>query len=184
MNCKDLESWLDKAQNGDKDAQLLIIQEFMPYIIKKAKAYNIRSFSYQDLRQLGSLAVIKAIHKYKIGSNTFKGYVIRSIDNALAYAGRQGNKKFKEISLQATYIKSRNNLSAILKNEHSFEEELIYKEEIRQLRAAILRLSQEGKRLIYMVYFQKISLKDIAKTEFLSYNQIVRIYGVFSKKYP
>lgn len=100
--------------------------------------------------------------------------MIRSIDNALAYAGRQGNKKFKEISLQATYIKSRNNLSAILKNEHSFEEELIYKEEIRQLRAAILRLSQEGKRLIYMVYFQKISLKDIAKTEFLSYNQIVR----------
>lgn len=177
MNCKELECQLYKAQKGDKEAQLMIIQQYMPYINKRAKAYNIKSFSYQDLRQLGALAVLKAIHKYKIGSNTFRGYVLRAINNTFAYAGRESKKEWKEGSLSEIYkvcVDSKINYYGIFNFKPSFEEELIYKEEICKLRDAILRLAPGEKSYIHRIFYKNMSLKQLAQEEHISYSQAVR----------
>jgi|BioPla2DNA2_1021312.scaffolds.fasta_scaffold131044_1 RNA polymerase sigma factor (sigma-70 family) len=177
MNCNDLEQQVHNAQKGNKEAQLWIVQQYMPYIAKRAKAYKVKSFSCQDLLQLGTLAVLKAIHKYKIGSNTFKGYVIRAINSAFAYAWRESKKQWMDESLSRldkTYIDSRTNYYGSYNVKNSFVEELIYKEEILQLRDDILRLTPGEISYIRRLFYKNMSLKQLAQEEAISYSQAVR----------
>lgn len=189
MNCKkleysfnsmDYEYVVKQAQSGDKEAKLILIQQYMPYIKKLARSYKITGYSYQDLTQLGALAVLRAIHKYKLGSNTFRGYVLRAIKNGFAQAGRDGKKR----SFYRDYIAGKDNASitiaskvyyyGMLNSVHSLEDKFIEKEEIRQLKCGILRLAPGAKRFIAMLFFKNLSLKQIAKQELISYNQAIR----------
>lgn len=184
FNSMDYEYVVKQAQSGDKEARLILIQQYMPYIKKLARSHKITGYSYQDLTQLGALAVLRAIHKYKLGSNTFRGYVLRAIKNGFAQAGRDGKKLWKERSFYRDYIAGKDNASitiaskvyyyGMLNSVHSLEDKLIEKEEIRQLKCGILRLAPGAKRFIAMLFFKNLSLKQIAKQELISYNQAIR----------
>lgn len=174
MNCKGLEYDLHKAQKGDEELQLMLIKEYMPYIKKHAKTYKIKGYNYQDLIQLGSLAMLKAIYKYKIGSNTFKGYALRTIKNAFAYVGRESKYQWKECLFSKENVHSETMCFKVLDYENVIEENIIYREEIAELRNGILKLHPEEKRFINLIFYENLTLKQLAQEEFISYNQAVR----------
>jgi RNA polymerase sporulation-specific sigma factor len=75
LNC-----WISKGiKTGDEEAVGEVINKYKYLILKEASKYRIPSYEFEDLVQQGYLSVIKAIGRYKLGSNSFNGYCIRSI---------------------------------------------------------------------------------------------------------
>ena len=52
---------IEQAQNGDRTATGELIKENVPLIISVAKRYKSRGVEYDDLIQLGSIGLLKAI---------------------------------------------------------------------------------------------------------------------------
>ena len=74
-----MEKLVEKAKTKDDSATGEIIEKFKYHIFKEAFKYHIPGYELEDLVQHGYLSVLKAIALYKLGSNSFNDYCIKSI---------------------------------------------------------------------------------------------------------
>lgn len=71
---------LTKAKNGDDKAKELLIVNNMPLIKSIAKRYKNKNVDYDDLLQLGSLGIVKAINNFDMSYNVrFSTYAVPMI---------------------------------------------------------------------------------------------------------
>ena len=63
----DRESFRDAvraAQSGDAEAERLLIEQNLPLVTAIAKRYTDRGIEFDDLRQLGSIGLLKAVRRF------------------------------------------------------------------------------------------------------------------------
>ncbi|HZK34216.1 MAG TPA: RNA polymerase sporulation sigma factor SigF [Bacillota bacterium] len=73
-------SLLDKAQNGDIDAKERLVTKNIALVKSLVKKFLNRGYEYEDLFQLGSIGLIKAIHNYDASYNVrFSTYAVPMI---------------------------------------------------------------------------------------------------------
>lgn len=73
-----------KAQNNDKNAMNLLLEKNAPLINSLVKKYLQFSFEYDDLFQVGSIGLIKAVRKFDFNYNTqFSTYAVYVINGEL-----------------------------------------------------------------------------------------------------
>ncbi|MCS6112569.1 sigma-70 family RNA polymerase sigma factor, partial [Clostridium botulinum] len=65
MNYKDIENLVIEAKRGDDEALLKLMVQFKPFIFKTANSFNIKNYDTFDLVQIGYIALINAVDKYK-----------------------------------------------------------------------------------------------------------------------
>ena len=66
LNQQDTNNYIKLAQEGDNEAKTLLITHNMPLIKSIVRRYKNKLVEYDDLIQLGTLGLIKAINNFKI----------------------------------------------------------------------------------------------------------------------
>ena len=177
MEQYEIETWVTQAKKGSQEAITKLLTQYKSYIFKAAYQYNIKSYDTNDLAQLGYLTILNAIKKYKLGSNTFNGYVLKAIKNTIFYTYRQNAKLEDILSLNYSTFEGQDSGSeyeACFGSEDNLEERVLNSRELDELKSVLATLPTEEVSLINTVYYHKDTLSNYARKNGLSYNQAVR----------
>ena len=81
----------------DEEDKIFMDNEKLIHLVIHKYIYDIPGYDYEDLYQLGAIALIKAIRTYKPNKSKFSTYASKCIFNELAYSGRKIQNKQKNI---------------------------------------------------------------------------------------
>lgn len=177
MNHHEIEKCVISAKAGNSEEILNILEQYKPFIFKTEREYNIRGCDIYDLSQIGCIALINAVEKYKIGSHTFSSYAFNSIKNAFRYTARKNHRIGEELSLNAPINIETERDSEFIECSESLdntEDEVITFESKKEVRKAIFKLPEDVMELVIMIYYNKIPLKIYAVKKGLAYIQAIR----------
>jgi RNA polymerase sigma factor (sigma-70 family) len=177
MNPLEIEACIINAKTGNKEEMGKILEQFKPFIFKTARTYNIKNYELNDLAQIGYMALINAISKYKPGSHTFNSYAYNSIKNSFNYVARQNKKFIKDLSLNAPISYESNGTEEFidcLEDIENLEEVVLKSEDIKALRSSILKLPKEEKELILSLFYGDCSIKAYAEKKEIGYLKTTR----------
>ena len=157
---------IERAKSGDKNAVNEIIDLFNGYIIKEALRYKIPSMEFEDVVQYGYLTILKCIKSYKLGSNSFYGYVIMGIKNNFNYMVRK--YKVNRIIYYDNEI-----VDIVGTDDFSLEEHIMIYEDVKWLRDTMDKLSEEEQELIKCYFLEGMKLVNFAKVKGVSYSTMI-----------
>jgi RNA polymerase sporulation-specific sigma factor len=176
MNYYEIETCVIGAKNGNQEDLLKVLKQYKPFIFKTARTFNIKNYDIHDLEQIGYMAVINAISRYRTGSCTFSTYAYESIKNAYRHTARQNSKQEREFSLNtavASYGRAAEYMECIDSLENT-EEAVLSSQEALEVKKAVSKLPPLEKELVMMVYYNGVSLKDYAEKKGMTYYQASR----------
>jgi RNA polymerase sporulation-specific sigma factor len=176
MNYYQIETCVTGAKNGNKEDLIKILEQYKPFIFKTARNFNIKNYDICDLEQIGYMAVINAISRYRTGSCTFSSYAYESIKNAFRYTARQNSGHQREFSLNCTVTTNGSHTEYIdfIDSSENLEETVLCSEEASEIKKAVTKLPLQEMELVMLLYYKGISLKDYAAKKGMSYNQAAR----------
>jgi RNA polymerase sigma factor (sigma-70 family) len=167
MTHHEIEACVIRAKAGNQDNLLKILEQYKPFIFKMANQFNIKSCDTYDLLQIGYIAVINSVMKYKTGSHTFSTYAYNSIKNAFKYTARKNASFGKALSINTEFIDC-------IEGEENLEDSIISSERLEEVRSAVAKLPEDEMELIIMVYFSGVSLTAYAKRKQVDYFEAFR----------
>jgi RNA polymerase sporulation-specific sigma factor len=177
MKHYEIEACVIRAKNGSKEELLKLMEQYKAFIFKSALKYNIRGYDLYDLVQIGYVALINAVAKYREGSNTFSTYALNAIENSLRYTARGASKENGDVSLNTPYNSDEgDNREYIdcIEAPGDLEEEVIQAGRVKELRKAVSKLPSDELEFVLMVYYNGASIKTYAEKKGLSYPQAMR----------
>ena len=174
LSYKEIENLVGDSKNGNKLSTMELIKHFEPFIFNAVKNVNINGYDTNDLVQVGYSALIVAINKYNVNSNTFCSYAYRAIKNAINYTIRS-NVKHNNLSLNNT-IDEEETMSILdnIQDEFTLEDTYLSKLTNSQLSKVLSNLTYEDKELIKEIYFNKVSVRKYAEKHQISYQKALR----------
>lgn len=185
MNYNEIETCVIRVKSGSEEDFSKLMNQFRPFIYKTANSFNIKSYDIEDLVQLGNIALMKAVLKYKIGSHTFNSYAFNSIKNELRFAARANAKIGNELSINTPVNDSELHETEFvdcLEGPDNLEEDLIKSESNKKLKQAIKLLSDEEIEFVDLIYYKGVQLTKYAEHKSLSYQQALAIKRKVLKK--
>ncbi|AOR25020.1 sigma-70 family RNA polymerase sigma factor [Clostridium taeniosporum] len=176
MNFKEIENLVIEAKKGDDEALLKLMIQFKPFIFKTAKSFNIKNYDTFDLVQIGYIALINAVDKYKNGSNSFCSYVYASIKNCMRCTARNNKKHKNTLSINAPIkeCNSMNDFTELFESNINLEDDFIKKEKALEVQSIISKLDPKDLELIFLVYYNGFSFKEYALKKGLNYFQVIK----------
>jgi RNA polymerase sigma factor (sigma-70 family) len=172
MNHHEIEACVIRAKSGSQEELLKLLEQFKPFIIKTSRQFNIRNHDIYDMLQIGYVAIINAVSKYRTGSHTFTCYAFNSIKNAFRMAARKNLRHSEELSLNiqvAVDVEASAEFIDCIKDDTNIEEEVINTEALIKLRKTVSQLPEDALELVVMVYYNNIPLKTYAAKKGMSY---------------
>lgn len=171
MNYNEIETCAVGAKKGNQEDLLKILNQYKPFIFKTARKYNIKNYDIYDLEQIGYMAIISALAKYKTGSLTFSSYVFQSIANAFRYTARKNIKLGTEVSLNSPIDASEGNPEYIdcIDSPDNIEDTVLSSYEASEMKNAVAKLPPQEMELVKMVYYNGVSLREYARKKGMSY---------------
>ncbi|MEG0378213.1 MAG: sigma-70 family RNA polymerase sigma factor [Eubacterium sp.] len=168
---KRINEWVKAAQSGDAEARGLLIDSFMPLVIKLAALYGPGE-GFEDARQDGILALIEGIYYYDSKEDyRFPGY-LRSY--LIFYFKKRQEGRFDRsvhpaISLDAPAGSEGTALWELIPDPDNpvlaFVEAEAWKQRMIDLRRALSELSEVQKRAVMAYYYEGKSQRAIAEAE-------------------
>jgi RNA polymerase sporulation-specific sigma factor len=177
MNYHEIEACVTRAKSGNKEELLKILEQYKAYIFKTARTFNIKNHEIYDLVQIGNVALINAIDKYRTGSNSFSTYAYRSIENAFKYTARQNSKYSNDLSLNvAVHPEDKDSVELIdcLAADIDMNSHTIRLSDKEEVKRAVSRLPKDDIELIHLVYYKSVPLKTYAEKKGITYVQALR----------
>lgn len=146
------------AKNKDTKAILFLINKYKPLMIKYSISYILKNFESEDLIQVGTIAVIKAIEKYDLshGENFIDCYIINSIKNSYRNLARANIKYQSESSLNIT-VDENIDIQSLLPDDYNLENNIIETMQHVTLKNLLNSLTQEEYSLIKVAYLTENS---------------------------
>lgn len=161
-----MESLIKKAKEGDGASIILVVEKYKPFIFKCACKYNIPGYDFEDLVQHGYLSVIKAIHKYTLGSNSYNGYFISSISLNFKALVKGEIKHFREIP-------DENIMDKDDYYDFTLEDEIIAYNEVEKLYRSLDKLQPMEREIINRHYINGESFREIACSLDVKYDSVI-----------
>lgn len=178
-----MEELIRRAKEGDREAAVCIIDKYKYLVLKKAYDYHVPGYDFEDLVQQGYLSIIKAIHMYKLGSKSYNGYFISTINTNFAALLKGEIKHFREIP-------DENILNKDEAYDFTIEDQLIAYEEVKELYAAMDKLEPIEREILNRYYINDESFKEIAcdielgydRTTYLRTRAVKKLRGIMKRK--
>lgn len=174
-------------KNTDKDARNreLIINKDYDTLLKEnellvyfaLKKFYIRHEDMEDYKQIGFLALYKAALTFDLESDTsFCYYALTTINNNIYTAIKKYNKIYdNEISYNAKF-KNENfedaEIVTFLESPEDMDLDMQKNDFMRLLKNAIDSLPDKYKNIAKLRYYEKLTIRDIAKKENCSFQNI------------
>ena len=146
------------AKNKDTEAILFLINKYKPLMIKYSISYILKNYESEDLIQIGSIAVIKAIEKYDLshGERFIDCYIINSIKNTYKNLARANIKYQSESSLNIE-VDENNDIQSLLPDDYNLENDIIKTMQHVILKNLLNSLTPEEYSLIKVAYLTENS---------------------------
>ena len=168
MEVKEL---LIKAKDGDNIALEEIIKKHEPLIYNTMISFYIKGYDKEDIRQIATLSIIKAVKSCKIElSKGFSSYAKEIIRNDIYkeiskaekqyYKHKESNEIAMVIDIKEIVDESTNIIEDYIKSE---DKEILIKE--------INLLEEEERALLKAIYVENITLKKYAEDKKLEYHK-------------
>ena len=177
--------YIEKSQNGDKEARNKLIEHNLRLVVHIVKKYETNRTDVDDLISIGIIGLIKGIDTYSYKHGTkLTTYCARCIDNEILMHFRSDKKNSKNISIDESvgYDKDGNEITFmdILKTpKPDFAEDIHLKNNIELLGKYLNVLSDREKLIIYKRYgfngYDELTQKEIAKELNISRSYVSRI---------
>lgn len=158
LNSKRLLDIILDAKNKDSDSILFLINKYKPLIIKYSISYILKNYDKEDLIQIGTIAVIKAIEKYDIshGEDFIDCYIINSIKNTYRNLARANIKYQSESSLNIS-VDEDIDIQSLLPDDYNLENDIIKTMQHVALKNLLKSLTLEEYTLIKEAYLTENS---------------------------
>lgn len=158
LNSKRLLDIILDAKNKDSDSILFLINKYKPLIIKYSISYILKNYDKEDLIQIGTIAVIKAIEKYDIshGEDFIDCYIINSIKNTYRNLAR-ANIKYKSESSLNISVDEDIDIQSLLPDDYNLENDIIKTMQHVDLKTLLKSLTPEEYTLIKEAYLTENS---------------------------
>ena len=146
------------AKNKDTEAILFLINKYKPLMIKYSISYILKNYESEDLIQIGTIAVIKAIEKYDIshGEDFIDCYIINSIKNTYRNLARANIKYQSESSLNIS-VDEDTDIQSLLPDDYNLENDIIKTMQHVDLKNLLKSLTLEEYTLIKEAYLTESS---------------------------
>jgi RNA polymerase sigma factor, sigma-70 family len=177
LNHQEIENCVRRAKLGNTEDLEKLLDQYKPFIIKTAKGFNIKNHDLDDFLQIGYIAIINSLKKYRLDSNTFSSYAYNSIKNAFRYVARENSKAGTELSLNVPInaeIDKYTEFIDCLDSEEDIEEKILRVDGINGVKKVINKLSDEEMKLVSMLYYNNSTLKAYAAENGISYIRAIR----------
>lgn len=100
LSAKEERFYLEKKEQGDKNARDMLIEKNLRLVAHIAKKYNNNKDLQEDLISIGTIGLIKAIDSYSIDKKTkLATYASKCIENEILMHLRKNKKLNLEVSL-------------------------------------------------------------------------------------
>lgn len=182
---KEEQYYLEKKQNGDKQARDILIERNLRLVAHIAKKYNNNKYLQEDLISIGTIGLIKAIDSYQINKKTkLASYASRCIENEILMHLRSTKKQNLEVSLNEVVGSDRDGSEIVLEElidnkEEPLIDQIKKKDNISTLIKNLDILTTKEKDIIIKRYglnnTKKMTQNEIAKQYHISRSYISRI---------
>lgn len=160
---------LIKAKDGDNSALEEIIKKHEPLIYNTMISFYIKGYDKEDIRQIATLSIIKAVKSCKIElSRGFSSYAKEVIINDIYKEIKKAEKQYykcKESNEIAMVI----DIKEIVDESTNIIEDYIKSKDKEILIKEINLLEEEERALLKAIYVENITLKKYAEEKELEY---------------
>lgn len=151
----DYENLVIRGKEGEKGALEEIIKGYMPYIIKWSKRIYINGYNEEDLIQLGCLIIMESLKNFDGTKGNFTKYITRILDNKYKNLINRAENRSYNASLDYIVNSMEESYQDYIAEDFSIEDNYIKEEQLKDLRAALDKLSPLLYHIIDYVYIKK-----------------------------
>lgn len=171
-----------KAKQGDKNALEEILYKFKPLINNTAISFYIYGCDEEDIKQIATLAIIKAVNKFNIDlSNSFPSYVKECVRNSMYKEIDKASKLYFKNKMSKE-IAAIIDIKEIIDEEVNIQEDYIKKEGKITIEKAIGLLKEEERILLKELYIESKTLKTYSEENNIEYHKARYIKDKIMKK--
>lgn len=185
LNAKEERFYLEKKEQGDKNARDLLIEKNLRLVAHIAKKYNNNKDLQEDLISIGTIGLIKAIDSYSLDKKTkLATYASKCIENEILMHLRKNKKLNLEVSLNEVIGVDRDGSEIVLEElidnkEKSIIDQIYQKDNIDTFLNIFHILTPKEQDILSKRYglnnYDKMTQNEIAKEYHISRSYVSRI---------
>lgn len=185
LNAKEERFYLEKKEQGDKNARDLLIEKNLRLVAHIAKKYNNNKDLQEDLISIGTIGLIKAIDSYSLDKKTkLATYASKCIENEILMHLRKNKKLNLEVSLNEVISVDRDGSEIVLEElidnkEKPIIDQIYQKDNIDTFLNIFHILTPKEQDILSKRYglnnYDKMTQNEIAKEYHISRSYVSRI---------
>lgn len=185
LNAKEERFYLEKKEQGDKNARDLLIEKNLRLVAHIAKKYNNNKDLQEDLISIGTVGLIKAIDSYSLDKKTkLATYASKCIENEILMHLRKNKKLNLEVSLNEVIGVDRDGSEIVLEElidnkEKPIIDQIYQKDNIDTFLNIFHILTPKEQDILSKRYglnnYDKMTQNEIAKEYHISRSYVSRI---------
>ena len=185
LSAKEERFYLEKKEQGDKNARDLLIEKNLRLVAHIAKKYNNNKDLQEDLISIGTIGLIKAIDSYSLDKKTkLATYASKCIENEILMHLRKNKKLNLEVSLNEVIGVDRDGSEIVLEElidnkEKPIIDQIYQKDNIDTFLNIFHILTPKEQDILSKRYglnnYDKMTQNEIAKEYHISRSYVSRI---------
>lgn len=185
LSAKEERFYLEKKEQGDKNARDLLIEKNLRLVAHIAKKYNNNKDLQEDLISIGTIGLIKAIDSYSLDKKTkLATYASKCIENEILMHLRKNKKLNLEVSLNEVIGVDRDSSEIVLEElidnkEKPIIDQIYQKDNIDTFLNIFHILTPKEQDILSKRYglnnYDKMTQNEIAKEYHISRSYVSRI---------
>lgn len=185
LSAKEERFYLEKKEQGDKNARDLLIEKNLRLVAHIAKKYNNNKDLQEDLISIGTIGLIKAIDSYSLDKKTkLATYASKCIENKILMHLRKNKKLNLEVSLNEVIGVDRDGSEIVLEElidnkEKPIIDQIYQKDNIDTFLNIFHILTPKEQDILSKRYglnnYDKMTQNEIAKEYHISRSYVSRI---------
>lgn len=185
LSAKEERFYLEKKEQGDKNARDLLIEKNLRLVAHIAKKYNNNKDLQEDLISIGTIGLIKAIDSYSFDKKTkLATYASKCIENEILMHLRKNKKLNLEVSLNEVIGVDRDGSEIVLEElidnkEKPIIDQIYQKDNIDTFLNIFHILTPKEQDILSKRYglnnYDKMTQNEIAKEHHISRSYVSRI---------
>lgn len=185
LSAKEERFYLEKKEQGDKNARDMLIEKNLRLVAHIAKKYNNNKDLQEDLISIGTIGLIKAIDSYSLDKKTkLATYASKCIENEILMHLRKNKKLNLEVSLNEVIGVDRDGSEIVLEElidnkEKPIIDQIYQKDNINTFLNIFHILTPKEQDILSKRYglnnYDKMTQNEIAKEYHISRSYVSRI---------
>lgn len=164
--------WIARAQQGEEEAVLLILQQFRPLICKYARRHRYCYDSLDEAVSVAQLAILECVHAFDVtcGDEAHKAFR-RAVDRVFKKESRRFKAYMEKIETALHIDESADALGLMGGDEQDPHRQAVLSEIRELVRKCLDNLTEEEQRFLRLRCQHDLTYSDVAKRCGLSLSQ-------------